>query len=153
MKGHDKIENIIFNKNDIDRFYSKVKFSDNCWYWTASKNSKGYGQFSFKSKMYSSHRISFYFENGFVGEVIMHICDNPSCVNPKHLKSGTIKENNLDRDKKGRQISGNSLKTKCKHGHEFTEKNTYKRKNGKRECIICKNNQLKKHRIKKKEVL
>jgi hypothetical protein len=34
--------------------------------------------------------------------VIMHSCDNPPCVNPAHLKAGTIRENNLDRILKGR---------------------------------------------------
>jgi hypothetical protein len=32
--------------------------------------------------------------------VIMHLCDNRLCINPKHLKLGTIQENNLDRDTK-----------------------------------------------------
>ena len=31
-------------------------------------------------------------------DVIMHTCDNRLCINPKHLKKGTIQTNNLDRD-------------------------------------------------------
>jgi hypothetical protein len=149
MKGHDKLEKITFSTNDYKRFYSKVKFSDECWEWTASKSSKGYGLFSIKSKMYSAHRTSFYIENGFLSEAIMHVCDNPSCVKPSHLLAGTIKENNLDRDRKGRQVSGNSLRNECKHGHKFTKDNTYVRPNGKRECFVCKRNQLKNHRNRK----
>lgn len=33
-------------------------------------------------------------------DVIMHTCDNRICVNPLHLKKGTIQTNNLDRDRK-----------------------------------------------------
>ena len=38
------------------------------------------------------------------GNVIMHACDNPACVNPKHLIEGTQKENVLDMLKKGRAV-------------------------------------------------
>ena len=31
-----------------------------------------------------------------------HKCDNISCINPHHLFLGTIKENNLDKEMKGR---------------------------------------------------
>ena len=41
------------------------------------------------------------------GSVVMHICDNPSCVNPSHLKLGTQQENIADKIAKGRQPTGN----------------------------------------------
>lgn len=41
-------------------------------------------------------------------ENAMHICDNPKCINPEHLKVGSHKDNMNDRDNKGR----------CKKGEE-----------------------------------
>lgn len=34
----------------------------------------------------------------------MHICDNPPCCNPRHLKLGTITENMIDRNQKKRGL-------------------------------------------------
>jgi hypothetical protein len=36
------------------------------------------------------------------GLVVMHICDNPPCINIEHLQLGTVAENNADRSRKGR---------------------------------------------------
>ncbi len=35
-------------------------------------------------------------------DVIMHKCDNRICINPRHLKLGTIQTNNADRTRKQR---------------------------------------------------
>lgn len=37
--------------------------------------------------------------------VIMHTCDNPRCINPKHLKLGTGLDNILDRQVKKRNYT------------------------------------------------
>lgn len=41
--------------------------------------------------------------------VIMHSCDTPLCVNPKHLVLGTQLENNRDCTAKGRRSSGSEM--------------------------------------------
>ena len=44
-----------------------------------------------------------------VGMVAMHTCDNPSCINPDHLKWGTQKDNLEDMTKKGRRGRGSKM--------------------------------------------
>lgn len=95
-------------KNPIDRFWSKVaiKEQDECWLWTASKDRKGYGWFGVKgNKVTRAPRFALMLKLGRgLGkrECALHHCDNPSCVNPKHLFVGTISDNNLDKIRKGR---------------------------------------------------
>ena len=90
----------------IDRFWSKVDKTDNCWNWTAGKLNAGYGVFNINGKNYSTHRISVLLDNrNPAGHVVMHQCDNPSCVNPKHLIVATQKDNMIDMSKKGRSHS------------------------------------------------
>ena len=35
--------------------------------------------------------------------IVMHSCDNPSCVNPRHLSVGTYQDNSDDKCAKNRQ--------------------------------------------------
>lgn len=57
------------------------------------------------------HRIVFEFYNGYLPVLVMHTCDNPRCINPKHLIEGTWSQNNKDRADKNRSAKFN-LKTR-----------------------------------------
>ena len=96
-------------KNMEERFWTKVikSSSEKCWLWQAFVNPDGYGQFRYKDRMVNAHRISWKLSGNSIsnGEVICHKCDNPSCVNPKHLFSGTQTDNIKDMDNKGRRGS------------------------------------------------
>lgn len=56
-----------------------------------------------------AHRISYQLFTGediSSNELICHHCDNPSCINPKHLFKGTDKDNSDDKCRKKRQAKG-----------------------------------------------
>jgi len=90
-------------------FWKKVdkKAENECWEWKGSKDNGGYGVM-FKSrypiKWYKSNRLSWEIHFGDIPEglLVCHKCDNPACINPKHLWLGTIADNNRDRENKGR---------------------------------------------------
>ena len=65
----------------------------------------GYGVFQLDGKQWRAHRFMMHITEGLSVDkpVVMHTCDNPACVNPKHLQNGTIQDNNLDKLNKGRQ--------------------------------------------------
>jgi len=121
---------------DLQRFWNKVRKSNNCWIWVATKNKEGYGKFWFNKKHLKAHRFAYEMFIGLIPKdlTIDHLCRNPSCVNPEHLESVTLKENIL----RGKGVGViNSKKTHCIHGHEFTEENTYIYSNGDRKCRTC----------------
>lgn len=59
---------------------------------------------------YSStkHRRVHYEATGELPEVVRHKCDNPRCINPEHLESGTYVDNMRDCKERGRLCSGYS---------------------------------------------
>ena len=89
----------------MKRFWAKVdRQPGGCWNWTASTGNAGYGRFRVGKKFISPHRLSFELFTGQnpKDKVICHTCDNPRCVNPKHLFVGTQKDNMMDCASKGR---------------------------------------------------
>lgn len=104
---------MIFNEKDVERFWEKVDIGldHECWYWIggiAWSNSVEvryrYGRFCANGKTYKAHRVSYTITKRKIpnNHVVRHDCDNPLCCNPKHLISGTQKQNDMDRMKRGR---------------------------------------------------
>ena len=123
-----------------ERFWAKVEIIPfhGCWEWTASQNRLGYGLIHEKRRMLKAHRVSWELHYGKVipaGLFVCHHCDNPGCVNPSHLFLGTNTDNLRDMSAKGR--SRGQKVTHCPNGHEYSEENTYRYPNGRRDCREC----------------
>jgi len=76
-----------------------------CFVWCGPKISQGYGRFNVKRRYYLAHRVAWIIKNGPIGDglLILHKCDNPSCVKAEHLFVGTHRENMIDSGHKGRR--------------------------------------------------
>jgi len=98
-----------------ERFMEKfIKGSpEECWPWLAAVNAKGYGVIRDEDTMRLAHRIAWVFENGSIpdGLCVLHSCDTPACVNPKHLFLGTNMDNTTDMIQKGRMAVGSKIKS------------------------------------------
>ena len=119
---------MVLPKRLISRFFCKyiVDAETGCWEWTASKYKNGYGCMRVNKKLTGAHRISMVIYKGFNLDerLVLHHCDNKSCVNPKHLFLGNKSDNALDLSSKG--LHPSQLKTECVNGHRYTESNTYR---------------------------
>lgn len=79
-----------------------------CHEWQGPKTKGGYGIVSIGSASILAHRAVHAFNSGdSSAAVVMHTCDNPSCCNPAHLRSGTYEENMQDMIAKGRGAVAN----------------------------------------------
>lgn len=97
----------------------------------------GYGSTSRNNKTYWMHRVVYCESNGLTldnieGKVVRHKCDNPRCINPKHLELGTHGDNMSDMTSRNRQAKGETQGSAVlteeavryirKHYHEYTQR-------------------------------
>jgi hypothetical protein len=96
-----------------ERFWPKVdkRGPDECWLWTASGGSHGYGNLRVKGRTRTSHTLAWELTYGPIadGLWVLHKCDVRRCCNPSHLFLGTAADNSQDMGRKGRH-PGNGLK-------------------------------------------
>lgn len=90
-------------------FTKLTEVVDGCWRWLGYvMPSTGYGHMSFctDKRRSRAHRYAYELFKGPIpkGMVVMHKCDDPLCVNPKHLKVGSQADNLRDMRIKGRDM-------------------------------------------------
>lgn len=82
---------------------------DGCWLWRGAKTELGYGFLTVsRGKQVGAHR--FVYENMVAkipdGMHLLHKCDNPTCINPGHMRVGSHADNMHDMFSKGRNKVG-----------------------------------------------
>lgn len=138
------------------RLFGRIEYVDHgyrtqCWDWLGACDAAGYGRITVDGKSCYAHRVAYEALVGPIPEnlTIDHRCENRKCVNPEHLVPATHRENIL----RGNGIAAqNARKTHCRHGHEFTEENTYCPPRGKgrwRQCRTCLRDRTRKYRARK----
>ena len=110
-----------------DRLWSQIQIAegaDGCWNWTGKTGRNGYGVVSGLGGNTAVYRLMWSIFNpeqqSGNGMCIRHLCNNPSCCNPGHLKLGTMKENAFDRIANGTQPRGSQNPLA-----KFTEEQVY----------------------------
>lgn len=89
-------------------FWSLVDTTGECWEWQAGRTAANYGMFVHwaedgSKKNVLAHRYALMLEGQQVeGKVVRHQCDNPPCVRPSHLLTGSMADNMNDRMMRGR---------------------------------------------------
>lgn len=113
-----------------------------CWGWRGGHfKQTGYAIFNVrcadgKWRPTTAHRVAWRMYRGEFDPDLEpdHLCRNRGCVNPWHAEPVTRRVNTQ------RGMSPTAVlarENRCPQGHEFTEANTVRRKNGKRECRTC----------------
>jgi len=82
-----------------------------CWLWTGTTDQAGYGQIRVNGRTRLAHHVSLELEGyyrilapfGKHKQPVGHLCDNPPCVRPSHLKIWTPQDDADDKCSKGRQ--------------------------------------------------
>ena len=96
--------------NQDERFWNRVDQSTkrSCWLWTGSCSWGGYGRIRYRGPSTYAHRVSWLIHFGEIPPrmLVLHKCDNPPCVNPKHLFLGSQADNMRDMKTKQRSSKG-----------------------------------------------
>jgi hypothetical protein len=75
----------------LERFWKmarKLPSENACWAWIGKRNKQGHPRFYFNNRIGLAHRFAY---EEWIGDIpvgwdLHHVCGNPWCVNPSHLK-------------------------------------------------------------------
>lgn len=105
-KKANRVRRSILRRTFITRFWARVVKTSKtgCWIWNGELGPRGYGRVKKNGEHLMAHRVSYELEYGKIpeGKYVCHHCDQPRCVNPKHLFVGSASDNVIDAIRKGR---------------------------------------------------
>jgi hypothetical protein len=87
----------------VERFWSHVDKSGECWLWTGYKTPQGYGRYAAYwedgKQNTTAHRFAYQLQFGELDPALEldHTCYVKACVNPAHLRPVTSKQNKENR--------------------------------------------------------
>lgn len=120
-----------------DRLFAKVAPAGplECWIWTASLNTGGYGQIYYAGRPQRAHRLTYELFRAEIPEGLQidHLCRVRACVNPWHLEPVT----NAVNTERGDLWKQDRRWSHCKYGHEFAGDNLKIDPSGMRRCRTC----------------
>jgi len=109
---------------------NSIVMPNGCIEWQGTKTHKGYGLIRFAIKYgdgynasLPAHRAHYMAHHDVIlsrDQFVCHKCDNPACVNIKHLFVGTAKDNVHDMWSKGRAVTRKRVKDKKKRKQRQT---------------------------------
>jgi hypothetical protein len=152
-------------QSPLARFLAYIEITPSCWLWTASLDKDGYGTMQANHKKIHVHRFSY---EHFVGPIpegltVDHVCHNANpdcrggrdcqhrrCIRPDHLEPVPDRINLI---RGNSPFVLNSRKTHCKHGHEYSEVNTYVARRGTRHCRTCRQRWTNENRARKRQLI
>ena len=111
----------------------EVGTDEECWTWTGTRHSEGYGRFRVAPYTRTqAHRVAYQLHHGPLSssQELHHVCENKLCCNPHHLQAVGV----------GEHVKlHNPRQVYCQRGHLQEGENVYHRKDrpGERQCRIC----------------
>ena len=132
----------VSSQTPADRFFAKVMpdpSGSGCLLWIGTKNSGGYGQFTYCGRNCPAHRWILERASGGIPDHLWvdHLCRNRACVRPSHLEIVTKSENIKRGEAHIRFREMQAAKTHCKRGHPFIPENVYMYLGRYRKCREC----------------
>ena len=109
---------------------TKVDPDSGCWVYSPARLKGGYAQFTAQGKLTLVHRFAYELFVGPIGDMTVdHLCFEPACVNPAHLRLMSMRANAANQRRRNDDA--------CQKGHERTPENLGHKATGARYCRQC----------------